>query len=57
LDVARGLSDKNQQAELFTQKDESVPDLFFTGFEVYNVNHYDVFRNPIEARELLLDAL
>ncbi len=27
------------------------------GFELYNVNHYDVFRNPIQAKELLLDAL
>lgn len=27
------------------------------GFEVYNVNHYDLFRNPIEARDLLLEAL
>lgn len=30
---------------------------YYTGFEVYNVNHYDVFRNPIEAKDLLLDAL
>lgn len=30
---------------------------YYTGFEVYNVNHYDVFRNPLEARELLLEAL
>lgn len=29
----------------------------FTGFEVYNVNNYDFFRNPIEAKELLIDAL
>jgi DNA modification methylase len=29
----------------------------FTGFEVYNVNHYDVFRNPVEAKDLLLEAL
>lgn len=29
----------------------------FTGFEVYNVNNYDFFRNPIEARELLITAL
>ena len=29
----------------------------FTGFEVYNVNHYDVFRNPIQAKELLIEAL
>lgn len=29
----------------------------YTGFEVYNVNNYDVFRNPIQARDLLLEAL
>lgn len=29
----------------------------FTGFEVYNVNNYDVFRNPLEARSILLQAL
>lgn len=29
---------------------------FFTGFSVYNVNHYDFFRNPGEAKELLIDA-
>lgn len=32
-------------------------DVKYTGFEVYNVNNYDVFRNPVEAKELLLDAL
>lgn len=29
----------------------------FTGFEVYNVNHYDIFRNPAQAKDLLLEAL
>jgi adenine-specific DNA-methyltransferase len=29
----------------------------FTGFELHNVNHYDVFRNPIQAKELLIEAL
>lgn len=29
----------------------------YTGFEVYNVNNYDFFRNPVEARELLIQAL
>lgn len=29
----------------------------YTGFQVYNVNHYDVFRNPLEAKELLMKAL
>jgi len=30
---------------------------YYTGFEVYNVNHYDVFRNPLEAKDLLIEAL
>lgn len=33
------------------------PAVFYTGFEVYNVNNYDVFRNPVQAKELLLLAL
>lgn len=36
---------------------EQTPTIFYTGFEVYNVNHYDVFRNPVEAKELLIEAL
>lgn len=29
----------------------------YTGFEVYNVNNYDFFRNPLEAKDLLIQAL
>lgn len=29
----------------------------YTGFELYNVNNYDFFRNPVEARDLLIQAL
>ena len=29
----------------------------YTGFEVYNVNNYDVFRNPVQAKDLLIQAL
>lgn len=29
----------------------------YTGFEVYNVNNYDLFRNPVEARDLILQAM
>ncbi len=28
----------------------------YTGFEYYNVNNYDFFRNPIQAKEILLEA-
>lgn len=42
---------KNTQNELDDEKE------LYTGFEVYNVNHYDVFRNPVQAKELLTQAL
>ena len=37
--------------------DESELKTFYTGFTVYNVNNYDVFRNPVEAKDLLAQAL
>jgi adenine-specific DNA-methyltransferase len=56
LGTAEELSLGNQQGNLFAEEDDKSK-TYYTGFEVYNVNHYDVFRNPIEARELLLEAL
>lgn len=32
-------------------------DKHYTGFEVYNVNNYDFFHNPIEAHDLIIEAL
>ena len=29
----------------------------YTGVEIYNVNNYDFFRNPVEAKGLIIDAL
>jgi DNA modification methylase len=29
----------------------------YISFEVYNVNNYDFFRNPLEARDLIIEAL
>lgn len=43
------------QKELTVQIPDESPR--YTGFEVYNVNNYDVFRNPLEAKELLIKAL
>lgn len=41
-----------------TEKQETdKEDIKYTGFEVYNVNNYDFFRNPVEARDLLIEAL
>ena len=44
-------------ADKLRQKDPDAEATFFTGFEFYNVNYYDVFRNPVQAKELLLEAL
>lgn len=38
-------------------RDISATNVKYTGFEVYNVNNYDFFRNPVEARDLLIEAL
>lgn len=37
--------------------EEPTEDVKYTGFEVYNVNNYEFFRNPVEARDLLIEAL
>ena len=54
LSVATEIRANTNQKEL---ADTEGPQTFYTGFEVYNVNHYDVFRNPIEAEALLIEAL
>lgn len=51
--------EKAGQLDLKTD-DESIDqpiNQYYTGFEVYNVNHYDVFRNPVEAKDILMKAL
>ena len=37
--------------------DDTVSTPYFTGFELYNVNNYDIFRNPVEAKELIKEAM
>lgn len=42
---------------LFNGESEGMPTKLYTGFEVYNVNNYDLFRNPVEAKELIREAM
>lgn len=44
----------NVASELNSQIKEETK---YTSFEVYNVNNYDFFRNPIEAKNLIIEAL
>ena len=36
---------------------QSTDQTYYTGFEVYNVNDYDFFRNELEAKRLIIEAL
>ena len=49
LNVDKSLAD--DWAEVFKT------DKYYTGMGIFNVNNYDIFRNPTEAKELLLEAL
>lgn len=55
LEVAQKEKKKFRQPEL--QENESKSFSENIGFEVYNVNYYDVFRNPVQAKDLLIEAL
>lgn len=44
----------NSAQQVFTDEEQVKK---YTSFEVYNVNNYDFFRNPIEAKNLIIDAL
>ena len=47
-----------EQGEIDLQREDTeAPKNVYTGFEVYNVNNYDVFRNEEEAKDLLIEAL
>ena len=43
--------------DLLRQKGLDGETRYYSGFEICNVNHYDIFRNPIQAKELLIEAL
>ena len=46
---------KELNTSLFRSNDEVGS--FYTGFEVYNVNDYNLFRNELEAKDLIIEAL
>lgn len=54
VNVAQELKPDHTQTDLL---EDSEDPLTFAGVEVYNVNNYDFFRNPLEAKQLLMQAL
>jgi adenine-specific DNA-methyltransferase len=55
LNISKELHE--QQISIDFKKDNKEETTYHTGFSVYNVNNYDIFRNPIQAKELLIQAL
>ena len=57
LKEAAKIQENTTQQEIDLEEEAEGTQTFYTGFEVYNVNHYDIFRNPVEAKDLLIEAL
>ncbi len=57
INVAKEILTTPPEIEFESEAGNEKVNTFYTGFQVYNVNHYDVFRNPVQAKELLIKAL
>lgn len=57
INVAKVIQQDPPELEFKSDGENNNETSFFTGFQVLNVNHYDVFRNPVQAKELLIKAL
>lgn len=57
--VVRKLNNHSQQPVLTSTQPEEAEEkaAIYLGFEIYSVNNYEMFRNPTEAKQLLLEAL
>ncbi len=55
LNVLNNLKKPQSELELGMEGEEKL--IRYTGFSIYNVNNYDVFRNPVQAKDLLIKAL
>ena len=58
LKIPEEIQENTTQGKIDIQdRDSEDTQTCYTGFEIYNVNRYDVFRNPVEAKGLLIEAL
>ena len=58
LNEARTHIEKNSlPKDMFVDLGIDKPEKTYRGFEVFNVNDYDIFRNPVEAKELIKEAM
>jgi hypothetical protein len=57
LTLLHGGQSTNDEEGNYIAAGVPVEDIKYSGFEVYNVNNYDFFRNPVEARDIIIQAL
>ncbi len=57
LPLAKNVSPSLASMEMSPKATEGVREVYYTGFEVYNVNDYEFFRNELEAKRLIIEAL
>jgi site-specific DNA-methyltransferase (adenine-specific)/adenine-specific DNA-methyltransferase len=55
IGVAKDLQQSKRKLDF--ESNETKAENFYTGFQVYNVNYYDFFRNELEAKDLIIKAL
>jgi adenine-specific DNA-methyltransferase len=57
INLAREIKTKVPEIDFESEDLKVKISKFYTSFQVLNVNHYEVFRNPIQAKDLLIKAL
>ena len=57
LNVSEEIKKDPPEIEFETEEGKHYVNTFYTGLSVSNVNNYDLFRNPVQAKELLLETL
>ena len=57
LPLSKNVSPSLASMEMSPKATEGVREGYYTGFEVYNVNDYEFFRNELEAKRLIIEAL
>ncbi|NJM09428.1 MAG: site-specific DNA-methyltransferase [Bdellovibrionaceae bacterium] len=55
--IKNGLYQDDDESNGENEDYRSLIQEYYTGISLYHVNHYDLFRNPSEAKEILLNAL
>ena len=57
IGCARESGTGTPELDFIVKTEEPPPSTFYTGFSISNVNNYDIFRNPAQAKDLLIEAL